>query len=73
MRIINGVYASAKVFTTDNPAVMIDDYAAAQIQMICDNEVAKNSKIRVMPDVHPGKYSGRICNQKTATSSITEI
>ena len=55
MKIMNGVYASAKVFTTDNPARMIDDYAAAQIQMICDNEVAKNSKIRVMPDVHPGK------------------
>lgn len=55
MKIINGVYASAKVFTTDNPAVMLDDYASAQIKMICDNEVAKNSKVRIMPDVHPGK------------------
>lgn len=54
MKIINGVYASAKIFTANsqNP---IDDYACAQLQMLCDNPVSQNCKIRVMPDVHPGK------------------
>lgn len=55
MKIINGIYASAKVFTTNNLENDIDDYAIAQLQMLCDNEVSKGCKIRVMPDVHPGK------------------
>lgn len=55
MKIINGIYASAKVFTTNNIENCIDNYAIAQLQMICDNEAAKGCKIRVMPDVHPGK------------------
>ena len=50
MKTINGKYADAVIFTED-----LEDYARAQIQMICDNEVAENSKIRIMPDVHPGK------------------
>ncbi len=33
----------------------VEDYALSQIQMIADNEAAKGSNIRVMPDVHPGK------------------
>lgn len=54
MKIINGVYASAKIFTVDSEN-SIDDYASAQLQMLCDNPVSKGCKIRVMPDVHPGK------------------
>lgn len=54
MKIINGVYASAKVFTVDSENPM-DDYAAAQLQMLCDNPASQGCKIRVMPDVHPGK------------------
>ena len=50
MKEINGIYTSAKIMTDD-----VEDYAKAQIQMICDQEAARNSKIRVMPDVHPGK------------------
>lgn len=50
MQKIKGKYASATIFT-DN----IEEYAFAQIKMICDNEVASGSKIRIMPDVHPGK------------------
>lgn len=50
MKIVNGVYASAKIFT-DN----VEEYALAQIQMLCDNEAFQDSKIRIMPDVHPGK------------------
>ncbi len=33
----------------------VDQYAIAQVKMICDNEAAKGSNIVVMPDVHPGK------------------
>ena len=50
METVKGKYAEAVIFTED-----LEDYARAQIQMICDNEVAENSKIRIMPDVHPGK------------------
>lgn len=50
MQKIKGKYAAATIFT-DN----VEDYALAQIKMICDNEAAIGSKIRVMPDVHPGK------------------
>ncbi|MDO4809332.1 MAG: RtcB family protein [Eubacteriales bacterium] len=49
-RVIQGTYAAAKVFTDD-----VEEYAAAQIKMICGNEAAEGSLIRVMPDVHPGK------------------
>lgn len=50
MKIVTGAYSTAKVFT-DN----VEEYAMAQIQMICDNEASKGAKICVMPDVHPGK------------------
>lgn len=50
MKTVNGVYASAKIFTDT-----IEDYALAQIKMLCDNEAFEKSKIRIMPDVHPGK------------------
>ncbi|WP_026671324.1 RNA-splicing ligase RtcB [Butyrivibrio sp. AD3002] len=33
----------------------VDQYALAQVQMICDNKASEDSVIRVMPDVHPGK------------------
>ncbi len=55
MRTINGVYTSATIFTTTNNQTNIDEYALAQLQMLCDNEASKGCKIRVMPDVHPGK------------------
>ena len=50
MKIINGVYTSAKIFTDQ-----VEAYALAQIQMLCDHEAFRDSRIRVMPDVHPGK------------------
>lgn len=53
--LIEGKYATAKVFAVDSDAHAIDQYAMAQIKMICDNEVSKDAKIRVMPDVHAGK------------------
>lgn len=49
MEIVRGAFAEAKIFTNK-----LEDYARAQLQMLCDNPVAKDSRIRVMPDVHPG-------------------
>ena len=50
MDTIKGNYAEAVVYATG-----IDDYAKAQIRMICDNDFSLASKIRIMPDCHPGK------------------
>lgn len=47
---LNGKYNSAKIFTD-----LVDQTAVAQIIEFCSQESAKNSKIRVMPDVHAGK------------------
>lgn len=47
---IEGNYAKAKIFTDD-----VEEYARAQIKMICDNPVSAGSTIRIMPDVHPGQ------------------
>ena len=55
METIKGAYTSAQIFTTNNKENAIDQYAYAQLQMICDQESSKNCRIRVMPDVHPGK------------------
>ena len=50
---IDGEYNTAKVFTQPDS---IEDYATAQIKMICDQPVVESYKdIVVMPDVHPGK------------------
>lgn len=50
MEMVKGTHAEAKVFSDD-----MDSYARAQLQMICDDPVSVGSRIRVMPDVHPGK------------------
>lgn len=55
MKTINGVYTSAIIFTTNNEQTNIDQYAISQLQALCDNPVNKDSKFRIMPDVHPGK------------------
>lgn len=55
METINGAFTSAQIFTTNNNTTAIDQYARSQLQMICDMEASKNCRIRVMPDVHPGK------------------
>jgi len=47
---ITGKYTNAYVYSND-----LEEYAAAQIQMLCNQEVLKDSRIRIMPDVHPGK------------------
>lgn len=46
---IKGASNSAKVFTDT-----LEEAAAQQIRLLCDQEFAKDSKIRIMPDVHAG-------------------
>ncbi len=55
MKTIKGVASSAIIFNTNSKEHSIDDYALAQIKNLCDNPVFAGCKIRVMPDVHPGK------------------
>ena len=50
MKTVKGIYAEARIFTED-----VEGYAEAQVKMICDNEVARGSRICLMPDIHPGK------------------
>lgn len=52
MKTVKGIYAEAKIFTDD-----VEDYAEAQVKMICDNEIAEGSTICMMPDIHPGKIA----------------
>lgn len=49
MKIIEGMFNTAKVFTD-----AVDEGAILQIKSLCDQEYAKDSKIRIMPDVHSG-------------------
>lgn len=55
MEIINGIYTSALLHLADNPLTNIDQYARDQIAMLCNQKSLAGSRIRVMPDVHPGK------------------
>lgn len=64
MEIIKGIYADAKIFTDD-----AEEYAKAQVKMICDHEAAKGSTIRLMPDIHPGKV-GPIGLSMTVTDKV---
>ncbi len=48
--IIQGKAASAVVY-----ASVIEDKAIEQIRRMCDYDFAKDSRIRIMPDVHAGK------------------
>ena len=55
METIHGIYTSANIYTVKNNEYALDGYARAQLQMLCDNEANAGARIRVMPDVHPGK------------------
>ena len=46
---INGAYNCAKIFTDK-----LEDTAAEQIKLLCDQQFSKGAKVRVMPDVHAG-------------------
>ena len=64
MKTVKGIYAEAKIFTDD-----AEEYAQTQVKMICDNGVAEGSKIRLMPDIHPGKV-GPIGLSMTITDKV---
>lgn len=49
MQTVNGTYNTAKVFTD-----VVEEAALQQIQTLCNQEYTKDSKIRIMPDVHAG-------------------
>jgi len=69
MKTINGLYASATIFNTSTTEYSIDDYAIAQLQNLCDNKAFDGCKIRIMPDVHPGKV-GTIGFTSTLGASV---
>lgn len=48
METIKGAYTSAQIFTTNNNETAIDQYALAQLQMICDQEASTGCRIRVI-------------------------
>jgi len=53
---VKGKYSDARIMCIgDETDGNVDQYAIAQVKMICDTEAAKGSNIVVMPDVHPGK------------------
>lgn len=49
MKLVEGLYNTAKVYTD-----VVEDTALGQIKALCDQEFAKGSRIRIMPDVHAG-------------------
>nr|WP_022762232.1 RtcB family protein [Butyrivibrio sp. AD3002] len=53
---IKGIFTEAHIMCDQElEGSDVDQYALAQVQMICDNKASEDSVIRVMPDVHPGK------------------
>ena len=40
---IKGIYADAKIFTTNNENTALDPYSKAQIKMLCDDPVSEGS------------------------------
>ena len=50
MKTVKGKFTEAIVYT-DN----VEDYALAQIGQLCDQPSFDGCKVRIMPDVHPGK------------------
>ena len=64
MKTVEGKYASALVYSDS-----VEDYALAQIKLLSDDMSFKGSRIRVMPDVHPGKV-GPVGFTATVTERI---
>ena len=64
MRVLRGKYTSALIFSDS-----AEDYAIAQIQQLIDQPSMAGSKMRIMPDVHPGKI-GPIGLTATVTDKI---
>ena len=54
---LEGNVGEAIIYAVSDEKFSVDEYAVAQIKLLCDNEVSRESKIRVMPDFHPSKVS----------------
>ena len=52
MKTIQGTYTTAQIMTDD-----VEQYAIAQVKVLCDNPIFKDEKIVCMPDIHPGKVT----------------
>lgn len=52
MKTVKDIYAEATIFTDD-----VEEYAEAQVKMICDNETAAGSRICMMPDINLGRIA----------------
>lgn len=50
MKHLQGKYADAIIYTD-----LVQQEALDQILLLCDQSVAQGSRVRIMPDVHPGK------------------
>ena len=68
MKTIKGIYAEAKIFTDD-----VEDYALAQVKMICDNETADGSTICMMPDIHPGRIAPIVLSMTITDKVIPQL
>ncbi len=67
---VKGEFTEAHIMVSHGVAGNdVDQYALAQVQMICDNRSSEGSTIRVMPDVHAGKV-GPIGLTMTVTDRI---
>jgi len=64
MQKIKGTFTEAAVYSDT-----ADDYALAQVKMICSTEAAAGSQVRLMPDVHPGKI-GPVGLTMTTTDKV---
>lgn len=50
MKEVQGLFTNAIIYTDK-----VEDYAIAQIKQLCDQKAFSDCKIRIMPDIHPGK------------------
>lgn len=50
LEIIKGTYTDAVIFSDS-----AETYAKAQVQLLCDLPASAGSRIRLMPDIHPGR------------------
>ena len=65
MKTIEGTYTFANIFTTNNEVHAIEDYALAQIQMICDQEASKKLPHPCHAGCSPGQSRSHRLNPDT--------
>ena len=53
---IKGIYADAKIFTTNNENTALDPYSKAQIKMLCDDPVSEGSNTSMDRIINSGLW-----------------